>query len=87
MKLERFTHRVSEMDPGLTWLHFPSVYPLQLHILCSLLAFDVLERLSAAQVESKVDDLYLFSQLNGVIDSYAEQEAAIASVLTGRSRT
>ena len=75
-----------EMDTRPVWLHFPSVYALQLHILCSLLAFDVMERLSAAQVESKVDDLYLFSQLNGVLDSYAE-DAAIASVLTCRSRT
>ena len=41
-----------EMDTRPVWLHFPSVYALQLHILCSLLAFDVLERPASQQLKS-----------------------------------
>ena len=71
------------MDVGPACHTLLSVCPLQLHMLCSLCAFVMLERLSAAQVESKVDGLYVFWLLNGGIKVSVEV-AALAGVLSGR---
>ena len=63
-----------------------SVFPLQLLIPCSFHAFAVLERLSAARVASKSSALYVFSLLNGALESCVEA-AAIAAVLADRGGT
>ena len=63
-----------------------SVFPLQLLIPCSFHAFAMLERLSAARVASKSSALYVFSLLNGALESYVEA-AAIAAILADRGGT
>ena len=72
------------MDRGPARHALLSVCPLQLHILCSLCAFVMLERLSAARVESKGGGLYVFSLLNGVLEPYVEA-AAVGAAHAGRS--
>ena len=72
------------MDRGPARHALLSVCPLQLHILCSLCAYVMLERLSAARVESKVDGLYVFSLLNGALEPYVEA-TAIGAAHAGRS--
>lgn len=82
---EKFSHKVRWIaDPPATRHALLSVCPLQLHILCSLCAFVMLERLSAARVESKVDGLYVFSLLNGALEPYVEA-TAIGAAHAGRS--
>jgi len=63
-----------------------SVFPLQLLILCSFHAFAMLERLSAARVAPNLSTLYVFSLLNGALESCVEA-AAIADVLADRGGT
>ena len=73
------------MDRGPARHALLSVCTLQLHMLCSLCAFVMLERLSAAQVESKVDSLYVFWLLNGGI-KVSVDVAALAGVLRSSKR-
>ena len=75
-----------EVDPRPVRHRLRSVCPHQLHIICSHCAFGVLERRSAARVESKVGGLYLFSPLNGRAKPCVEA-AAVAAVIAGRSGT